>query len=535
MRRAGVSAWVWAGLGLVLGLVLGLGRGALAADAREGASAVAEAADAPDSGGDAASDDQAFDFGDDARAEAPEPNAADAPDGSDDQAFDFGDAPAAAAVEPTPGSTLSLAGFLRSDVGLWVERLGSQPLAKARQSLDLMGSWRLGRWSAGLALHGEHDLATHVDASRLDAATIDAYRALVDLRRAWLGLELGDLGLTTGLQVLNWGEGDALSVVDVTNPKDLREPGLADLNDLRLPALMTRLGLYRGAHRVELLWIHEGFYGYRTPPLGPFSPLPALLQGATGVDVGGLLGGRELAWRHDPPRLAWEAQQWLGRWAWRGSGLDLALLGGLALDQQGVVGLPSREALAASGDLGIPLQHRRYGLVATTGALPLDSFVLRWELAVGLARPFNTADPEASPLAAVGVARSDTVGGLFGVAWSGLADTLVALEVAQTTPLRADLDFFVPPDLPQVALRASHRALRDQLRLLAVVTSFGLAAELGWLARLDADWRLRDGLEVGLGYIHYGPTARAGPLAGLDRHDRLSLRFRWDFNGLDGR
>ncbi len=524
MTRAGAAAALLVATGLALGVA------PAAADAPQVAADGAGATEGTDDGEATGGEDEAFDFGDEAPAVPP----AEGPATTGDQAFDFGDTTSTPAVLSAPGYTLSLTGFFRSDAGLWVERLRDEPLAKARQSLDLVGAWRWGRWSAGLATHAEYDLATHVDARRLDGATIDAYRGLIDLRRAWLGVELGDLAVTTGLQVLNWGEGDALSLVDVTNPKDLREPGLADLNDLRLPALMTRLGLYQGAHRVELLWIHEGFYGYRTPPLGPFSPLPALLSNATGLDIAALLRGRELAWHHAPPRFSWEAQQWLGRWAWRGSGLDLALLGGLALDLQGVVGLPAQEALAAGGDLGIPLEHRRFGLVATTGALPLDSFILRWELAAGLARPFNTTDPGASPLAAVSVARSDTVGGMLGVAWSGLADTLVAVEVAQTVPLRGGLDFLIPPDLPQVAVRVSHRALREQLRLLAVVTSFGLAAELGWVARVDADWRVRDGLEVGLGYIHYGPGDRAGPIAGLERHDRVSFRLRWDFSLLGG-
>jgi hypothetical protein len=446
-------------------------------------------------------EDQAFDFGE----ATPSGLAKRPPDGADageDQGFDFGGSgPPPAASEPhVPAglATVSLAGFLRSDVGFWVERLSDEPLAKARQSLDLVGSWRRGPFSAGLAVHGEHDLATHVDPSRFDAATIAAYRGLVDLRRAWLGVELGEV-------------------------------------ELRLPALMTRAGWYRGAHRVEILWIHQGFYGYRTPPLGPFSPLPGILARETGLDVATLLAGRALRWEHRPERFAWAAQQWLGRWAWRGAGLDLALLGGLALDQQGTVGLPDASALAAT-DIALPLRHLRYGLLATTGAAPLGDWVLRWELALGLDRPFNVATPDAGPVAAIGTARHDTVGGVLGLSWAGLPDTLVALEVAETVPLGAGgSDFLVPPDLPQVMLRVTHRALRDSLRLLAVVTGFGLAGELGWLGRLDAGWAAQDGLEVGLGYMRYEPTDRAGPLTGLDRHDRVSLRVRWDFNLLGSR
>lgn len=454
--------------------------------------------------------DDAFDFGD-----------------LDDDAFDFGDVEEAAPVD-VASSPFSLTGFFRSEEGFWVERLGSEPLAKARQSLDLLGTWKGGPWRAALAVHGEYDAAYLIDRARFDRATLEAYEWLVDIRRAHLGVELGPVDVTVGYQVLNWGEGDAISLADLSNPRDMREPGLADLEDLRLPALMTRVGWFSGAHRVELAWIHEAFFGYRTPPLGPFSPLPALLTGASGFDVAALLEGRELSFGHRQGRFAWDTQQWLGRWSWRGEGLDLALFGGLALDHQGVVLWPEPSALVAP-EIRVDLDHRRFGFAGFAGARPVGDWLLKWEAVFLFDKPWNTLSTGAGGLPEVGVETSASFGGMLGVQYGGVENTQIALEMAQTLPFRTELPYIFAPDTPQIALRINHLALRETLTILAALTSFGWKGELGWVARAEVGWRIQDGIELGLGYIHYEPSSRPGPIAGLDRHDRLSLKFRWDF------
>lgn len=458
----------------------------------------------------------------------PEPLAVDDAFDFGDDAFNFGDDATTTAVAPSAPSPFAVTGFFRSEEGFWVQRLGEQPLGKARQSLDLLGTFRSGIWSAALAGHAEYDAAYLVDRDRYDRATIDAYEWLVDFRRAWLAAELGQVDVTLGYQVLNWGEGDAISLADVTNPRDFREPGLADLEDLRLPALMTRVGWFSGYHRVEIAWIHDGFFGYRTPPLGPFSPLPAIIGSNTGLDLEPLLAGRELSFHHRQDRLSWANQQWLGRWSWRGPGLDVALFGGLALDLNGVVRLPDPSAFLAP-EIEIELDHRRYGLLGFSGARPVGDWLLKWEAVVSFAKPWNTVAVGNSGFPAIGIETSGAFGGMLGIQYGGFANTQIALEMAQTLPFRTDLAYLIPPDVPQIALRVNHLALRDTLSVLAALSSFGWKGELGWIARAELGWRFMDGLELGVGFIHYQPSDATGPISGLNRHDRVSLKFRWDF------
>ncbi|MEZ4437293.1 MAG: hypothetical protein R3F65_33285, partial [bacterium] len=80
-------------------------------------------------------------------------------------------------------------------------------------------------------------------------------------------------------------------------------------------------------------------------------------------------------------------------------------------------------------------------------------------------------------------------------------------------------------------LRFTRLALRQKLQLSAVATVFGLTAEHGWLLRAEAEHAFADGFSAGVGYVHYGTgrDGEFGPFYGLDEHDRVFARLRWDF------
>lgn len=461
-------------------------------------------------------------------------------EGGSDEGFDFGPPAGAtpttssAATEPLPAAPprwWSASAILRSDEAIWTERLGGNPFAKARQSLDLQWTGKRDAIRVVVSLHAEGDAAYLVDTASYDQATLDAYRSLLQIRETLLGLSLGAFELTLGRQIVAFGEGDALSPLDVANPRDLREPGLADLVDIRVPVLASRLGYFVGAHRLELMVIHESHFGFRTPPMGPFSPLPALLTGqggASGIDIGALLDGKDLRYRHLQDSFATDQQQVLARWVHRGEGLDLGVVAGSVLDTNGVARTPDYAALldASQTQLDIPLDHLRYELLGTTGATTLGDVLVKWELAFQHRRPISKVTGTTAPQ--LGVERIDAIEAMVGLTWRGLADTTLGLEVDKATLLDTPTAMLIPVDATQIVARIQHTALRERLDLLGVATAFGLRGQYGWLARCEASWLLRDGLRVGLGYVTYQPGDELGPFAGLDRHDRLTARLRWD-------
>jgi hypothetical protein len=80
----------------------------------------------------------------------------------------------------------------------------------------------------------------------------------VELREAFLEFSpLETLDLRLGRQINVWGMLDSLTLVDVLNPRDNREPGLVDLDDARLPVWATRLDGYLEQVRIQVVANHE--------------------------------------------------------------------------------------------------------------------------------------------------------------------------------------------------------------------------------------------------------------------------------------
>jgi len=109
---------------------------------------------------------------------------------------------------------------------------------------------------------------------------LDEYEWEVDLQDTYLeGPLLKSLDLKIGRQVVNWGRSDTLRVLDVLNPIDNREPGRADIEDLRRSVGMVKLDWHIGRH-----WRITGI----AIPEMRFDDLPSFGTDFTFFDLGGM-------------------------------------------------------------------------------------------------------------------------------------------------------------------------------------------------------------------------------------------------------
>ena len=490
-------------------------------------------------------DDDAFDFG-----------------GEGDDAFDFGGDDDASS-EPAPPEEsdwldyLSITGFVRSDWHLWSERFGDgeNPWAKGRQNLDVAVGFKW-EWLRVLLIgHAEYDFAYLYQRDSYDGPTLDAYEWQVDTREAMIQANFGAFQLTLGRQIVAWGEGDAVSPLDVVNPRDMREPGLSDLDDVRLPVLATRLGWFPGDHRLELMVVHESRFGYRSPPRGPFSPFDDLLRtqlfdvettcaGHNDLcpifvdQVASQLEAATLDYRHRQDTFAIEDQQVLLRWVYKGAGVDLGLYAASVLDQQGVIVSDFAELDPTQDTVLLELDHRRYHVLGHSGAWPHESLLFKWEIGAQLLRPFNTITDGVTvptlpfPVSEIGVSETYVIDTAFGVTWNGVEDLMIGFEVSKPYLVDKPDNLMFPADAPTFVLRGQYQLLRQRLTLSLVLMSMGWNMEYGWLGRAEASYEILDGLNVYAGYVTFQPTREFGPLFGLEDHDRLFVKLRWDFQVL---
>jgi hypothetical protein len=133
-------------------------------------------------------------------------------------------------------------------------------LSRLRLELDLQLDLELPRsWQARIAGRGFYDFAYRIHGrDNYTDDVLDLYEWEAEFTEVYLqGSLLRDLDLKVGRQVVNWGTGETLRVVDVLNPLDNREPGLVDIEDLRLPVVMTKLDYYLGDWNLSLIAVHE--------------------------------------------------------------------------------------------------------------------------------------------------------------------------------------------------------------------------------------------------------------------------------------
>jgi hypothetical protein len=468
-------------------------------------------------------------------------------------ALGFGDAPIATAAAPSeasatepadtsaPGapSDIHLSGSTSVQGALRLEREGEDRFGKLRLVFAPRLEYRHDfKRSTSFALvasgRAEADFAYLLRPEAYDAPTMEVYGSQLIIGETYLRLSTSHLELAFGEQIVNFGQGEVLTLLDVVNPRDLREPLFADLEELRLPLLMTRVGLSLGRFAADLRIVHEAYFGLLAPPLGEFSPLRKLFMDIPGAAP--FLSERELRYEHLPGRdlSDFGATQLHLRLSLRVARADLSLQASSVLDGFGVPVVPAPEQWLETR-VDLPTYHSRYGLVGQAGALSVGAFLLRWELACEILRPFVTRTRQ-SALPNLSSERLYALRGLLGVTFVPTARTNVALELLQgyviDNPERRPgsvNELLLPVEATQIALRLSQTFLRDRGTLTLVALCIGLSEFNAFAGRAELSYLLTDDLRAALGAVTYQPSAHFGPFYGFERNDRVYLNLRFSF------
>ena len=468
----------------------------------------------------------------------------------DSDAAGFG-SPDLAPVETTPTGPFQAGGRAGMDLAFWVEDRGLSPLAMARPFVDVWFSYNKGPWRAKLGVHNEVDFAIYGQRAQWDDATVEAYGHQVVLREAYVGADVGRVSVTLGRQVLSLGEGRILSSQDVIAPRDLREPATVDLDRLRLPVGMLRVAgtvdggrAWPGEHAFELAVVPEAYWGYRSPPKGPYGSFEGLLGNkdlvadvTDLVDIDQVLTDAIVSYEHLQPMFRLDQIQAVGRWTWRGKGVDLGLMGGTVLDQRGLLVTPPLDDLVTNANTGVPtalgIDHQRYELLGTFGAGQAGPLLLRWEATYGFRTPVNVGQL----LRTVGLVtsldvraqRADMVSVLFGMSWSGWEGATIDIDLTKGFFIDEPADLLYRPDVFSWSFRGRKPFLRDRFYIELTSVGWGFTLDYGWLGRGTFGVIPADGLEVFVGAVSYAPGSERGLLLGLDRHDRIFSGVRYSF------
>lgn len=360
--------------------------------------------------------------------------------------------------------------------------------------LDLPADWR-GRvagdafYDAAYALRGREHYTKEM---------LDVYESELRLGETWVRGNLCPvLDIQIGRQIVVWGKSDNIRVTDVINPLDLREPGMTDIEDLRLPVTLSRLDYAFGAWNLTGLVIHE-FRTHELPVYGsdfytPAAPLPA----------------------EQTPASTWKNQE-LGL-ALSGvfSGWDLSLYGAYLFDDR------AHLTMQADGST-----KRRYHRISMGGGA-LNLVEGNW-LFKSEAAWFNGLVFSATPGEKYN--RLDT---LLGVEYTGITDTTLSLEAVNRYLVDYDDRLNGSPDHVsendfQWAFRLTRNFLHERLTTMLLANIYGTRGQDGTVTRMELSYDLDDHWEWTTGLVLY----QGGDNPSLERikdNDRLFMHLKYDF------
>jgi hypothetical protein len=376
-----------------------------------------------------------------------------------------------------------------------------QGLSKLRPEMDaeLDLSWG-SDWKARLAGRAFYDLVYDMKPSAdYPDARRRAYQEELELGEAWLQGELtSDLDIKIGRQIVVWGKSDNIRVTDILNPLDNREPGLTDIEDLRLPVFMVKVDYYFGPWCLSGISIPEIRFNKDPVPGSDFYPLD-----------------RATPPEDHPDSFTLADTEWALSLSGVFSGWDLALYWARVYNDPAY--------MAALGPEAVERRHARITMAGASANLALGNWLLKSEAALLDGLRFF-ADPDRD------YCRLDV---LAGVEYTGFTDTTLSLELADrhlfdfTEGLEADPDDAREDDL-QWILRFTRKFWHETLEVTLLASTFGLGGGHGSFQRIQADYDITDRLSATGGLVLYQSGDRIN-FRNVGDNDRLFFTLQYSF------
>ena len=357
-------------------------------------------------------------------------------------------------------------------------------------------------WQARLSGKGAYDFAYGIDGrDEFTDEVIDNYEKELELGETYLqGSLTKSFDFKIGRQIVVWGKSDNIRVTDVLNPLDMREPGLTDIEDLRLPVTMSRLDYYIADWSLTGIAIHEirfnknpeygnDFYPSLTPPPHEDKPDSGGKNTEYAAAINGIFSGWDISFY------------------WADYYNDL----------------PHFEFVLAGPPAQIEWKHARLEMVGSAFNAALGNWLLKTEATyINGFEFFNTPGKEYS--------RTDI---LAGIEYSGFTDTTFSLEAVNRHINNFDDVLKLPPDQAQEdefqwVLRVTRDFLNETLALTLLASTFGGTGQDGAFQRVSAEYDITDSIEIAGGVVFY----KSGDLArfrNIGDNDRLFCEIKYSF------
>ncbi|MBW1815288.1 MAG: hypothetical protein JRJ39_17060, partial [Deltaproteobacteria bacterium] len=377
---------------------------------------------------------------------------------------------------------------------------------------------------------------------------LEDYEKEVELREAWVQGKLTDfLDIKVGRQIVVWGRSDNVRITDVLNPLDMREPGMTDIEDLRLPLWMTRVDAYFGNWNLTGIAIHEMRFN-KTPPYGSdFYPeiIPMSELGISLSGFGGFMPDENM------PQHGGDNTEYAIALNGNFSGWDISFywanfyndLPHPDLDVD-VAWLPP--VIPRLG-MNFELKHARVNMVGSAFNVTKGNWLFKGEVAYFSGLRFYDVDVDID-VDMLGVQfdlesnkkyyRADA---LLGIEYSGFENTTISIDAANRYITNYDeiLDVpFIGDEILEILgvkenefqwfVRVSRNFMNETLTLNFLAAIYGWKGQDGAVERFWAEYDLTDNIKVTGGVVFF-ESGELINFRNIGKNDRLFLEIKYSF------
>ncbi|MBT4286583.1 MAG: DUF1302 family protein, partial [Deltaproteobacteria bacterium] len=282
------------------------------------------------------------------------------------------------------------------------------------------------------------------------------------------------LDIKIGRQIVVWGKSDNIRVTDILNPLDLREPGMTDIEDLRLPVFMTRFDYYFFNLSLSAFVIHE-HRSHKTPVFGSsYFYFPNALPDESDIST-----------RFENTEFALSLSGTF-------PGFDISFYLADLYDDSSYLNANNQRL------------NQRISMAGLAANKVHGNFLYKAEIAF-----FNNIRLSAFPQNGVPVENLQDysrVDFLVGIEYSGFKDTSLSFEMADKWMTNYDhcaQNIGINEHRVQYALRVSRTFLHEVLDLTILTSLYGKSADDGGFIRTQGTYDLSDAISITLGAIFY--------------------------------
>ncbi len=371
--------------------------------------------------------------------------------------------------------------------------------------MSLHSSWRL-KFSGNVFYDAAYDINDRDEATD---EVIDEYEAGGELKKAWIEGKVTDwFDIKAGRQIVVWGKSDSQRVTDILNPINLQEPrpaNVEDLDNLRLPALMTRLDFFKGDWNLTAIAIHEHRFN-KIPEFGSdFYPNPAMPPPEE-IKPSNHISNTEFAVSLMAAFSGWDLSFYFA---------DL---------------YNNESHIVIDPWYAITLEHSRIKMAGADVNVAYGNWLFKTEGAFFSGIRLNDA-LMGTTIIRLSQNNHNRIKTMGGVEYSGIKDTTLSVEVMNDHVQDIGLpekSTGVEKNTLQATARASRNFMNERLEVVATLAVFGEKADEGSMYRFTAEYEITDNLLINGGMIFY-EGGNNPILESFKNNDRIAIDIKYSF------